>query len=143
KFGAIVDEALRMGLDAAFLASSSDDLAALADAARYTRQYEVARGAFLSQRRRFPASERAHVAAFSLGRLADTQQDVRVALSWFETYLMEAPEGVYASEALGRKMLLVQQLDGNDAARPLAEAYVRRFPSGTYARTAHALTLGR
>ncbi len=143
KFSAIVDEALHIGLDAAFSSSGSEDLAALADAARYTRQYEVARGAFLSQRRRFPASERAHVAAFSLGRLADAQQDGRGALSWFETYLMEAPDGVYASEALGRKMLLVQQIDGNDAARPLAEAYVRRFPSGTYARTAHALTLGR
>jgi hypothetical protein len=142
KFGAIVDEAQRMGLDAAYSTCSGDDLAALADAARYTRHYEVARGAFLSQRRRFPASERAHTAAFSLGRLADAQQEVRVALSWFETYLMEAPEGVYASEALGRKMLLVQQLDGNEAARPLAEAYVRRFPSGTYARAAHALTLG-
>ncbi len=142
KFSEIVEDALHMGLDTAFSSSGSDDLAALADAARYTRRYEVARGAFMAVRRRFPASERAHVAAFSLGRLADSQQDERVALSWFETYLMEAPDGVYASEALGRKMLLVQQLDGNDAARPLAEAYVRRFPSGTYARTAHALTLG-
>jgi TolA-binding protein len=142
KFSAIVEDALRIGLDTAYSASSTDDLAALADAARYTRQYDVARGALMSERRRFPASERAHVAAFSLGRLADSQQDGRVALSWFETYLMEAPDGVYASEALGRKMLLVQQLDGKDAARPLAEAYVRRFPSGTYARTAHALTLG-
>ncbi len=143
KFTAIVDDALRMGLDTAFSSSGAEDLAALADAARYTRHYEVARGAFLSERRRFPASERARVAAFSLGRLADSQQDVRVALSWFETYLTEAPDGVYASEALGRKMLLIQQLDGNDAARPLAEAYVRRFPTGTYARTAHALTIGR
>jgi TolA-binding protein len=142
KFGAIVDEAVRMGLDAAFSTTSGDDLAALADAARYTRRYEIAHGAFLSERRRFPSSERAHVAAFSLGRLSDAQQEVRVALSWFETYLIEAPDGVYASEALGRKMLLVQQLDGNDAARPLAEAYVHRFPSGTYARPAHALTLG-
>jgi TolA-binding protein len=142
KFAEIVDEALRIGLDTAFSSCGSDDLAALADAARYTRHYDLARGALLSHRRRFPASERAHVAAFSLGRLSETQQDVRVALSWFETYLMEAPDGVYASEALGRKMVLVQQLDGNEAARPLAEAYVQRFPSGTYAQTAHALTLG-
>ena len=142
KFGAIVDEATHIGLEATFSGSSSDDLAALADAARYTRHHDIARGAFLSQRRRFPTTERARVAAFSLGRLAETEQDVRVALSWFETYLMEAPEGTYASEALGRKMLLVEQLDGNDAARPLAEAYVRRFPNGTYAQTAHALTLG-
>jgi hypothetical protein len=142
KFATIVDEASRMGFETAFSSTGSDDLAALADAARYTRRFDVARGAFMAQRSRFPASERARVAAFSLGRLFETQRDVRVALSWFETYLLEAPEGVFASEALGRKMLLVDQLDGKDAARPLAETYLRRFPEGTYAQTAHALTAG-
>jgi TolA-binding protein len=142
KFDAVVDEALQIGLDSVLAASSSDDLSALADAARYTRRNDVARAAFLAMRRRFESSERARVAAFSLGRLAESLKDVRVALSWFETYLMEAPEGTYASEALGRKMLLVQQLDGPEAARPLAEAYQRRFPSGTYAQAARALTLG-
>jgi hypothetical protein len=142
KFAAIVDDALGMGLEAALSSSTSDELAALADAARYTRRYDVAQRAFIAERRRFPGSEHARVAAFSLGRLFETRNDVRVALSWLETYLMEAPDGVFASEALGRKMLLVQKLDGNDAARPLAEAYLRRFPGGTYAQTARALTTG-
>jgi FecR protein len=139
KFAAIVDEALRLGLDASFSESRGDDLAALADAARYTRHYDLARGALLAQRQRFAASERARVAAFSLGRLSEAEHDDRGALSWFETYLTEAPEGTYAPEALGRKMLLVEHLDGSDAARPLASAYLRSFPNGTYAQAARAL----
>jgi hypothetical protein len=139
RFAAIVDEALRIGLEEAFSGSRGDDLAALADAARYTRHYDVARGALMAERQRFGVSERARVAAFSLGRLSEAQQDDRAALSWFETYLMEAPGGTYASEALGRKMLLVEQLDGNDAARPLAAAYLLAFPNGTYAQAARAV----
>ena len=47
----------------------TDDLAALADAARYRRHDDVARRALLAQRRRFPGSPRAADAAFFLGRL--------------------------------------------------------------------------
>ena len=47
----------------------SEDLAALADAARYLRRDDVARQALIAQRDRFPQSDRAHEAAFLLGRL--------------------------------------------------------------------------
>ncbi len=141
KFEAIVDDALNLGLETAFVDSTSDELAALADAARYTRRRDIARGALLAQRRRFPASEHARVAAFSLGRLSETEGDANAALTWFDDYLGEAPEGTFASEALGRKMTIVERLDGKDAARPLADAYLRRFPDGTYAQAARALTL--
>ncbi len=141
RFAAIVDDATRMGLDAAFSTSSSDELAALADAARYTRSRDVARGALMAQRRRFPGTDEAHVAAFSLGRLSESEDDPRAALSWFEDYLSEAAGGTFASEALGRKMTIVERLDGKDAARPLAQMYLRRFSNGTYADAARALTL--
>jgi len=140
QFDEIVDEALGLGLQRSLSASSSDDLAALADAARYTRREEIARGALLAQRRRFPGSEHGHVAAFYLGRMAEADHDARSALSWFGTYLAETPNGTYASEALGRRMTLVQAGQGSLAARPLADAYLRRFPNGTYAETARALT---
>jgi len=142
RFEAIVEQARRLGLDLALAQCGGEDLAALADAARYTRNGDLARAALLSIRRRFPTSERARVAGFSLGRLAESRGDLRAALGWFETYLTEAPEGTYASEALGRKMTLVQAINGNEAAQPLAEAYLRRFPAGTYAQAAHALTPG-
>jgi len=140
RFGEILDEAQDLGLDHAYATSIADDLAALADAARYLRRYDAARGALVAERRRFPSSDHARAAAFSLGRLAEAQRDPRSALTWFETYLTEAWDGVYASEALGRKMLLVEQLEGTDAARPIADLYLRRFPSGTYADPARTLT---
>ena len=143
KVAPIVDEAIRQGLDSTFAESSSDELSALADAARYTRHDDIARDAFFAIRRRFPRSNHALDAAFLLGRLAEAQGDSHGALSWFETYLSDAPNGTYASEALGRKMTVVQQLEGSEAARPVAEAYLRRFPTGTYAQAARALSLAR
>jgi TolA-binding protein len=140
QFDSIVSQATALGLDASVSKSDPDELAALADAARYTRQEGLARGALLALRRRFPGSEHAHSAAFHLGKLADSEQDHRAARSWFETYLTEAPNGTYAPEALGRKMLLVQLLEGSAAARSLADTYLRRFPSGTYADAARSLS---
>ena len=63
----------------------------------------------------------------------------REALRWLSTYLAEAPRDVYASEALGRKLLVVQKLEGTLAARRVAREYVERFPSGAYAPTARSL----
>ncbi|WP_437591447.1 FecR domain-containing protein [Sorangium sp. So ce1000] len=140
KLDAIVDEAQRLGLDAALAESTSEELAALADAARYTRRTDVARRALLAQRRRFPGTRRGAEAAFLLGRLAEAQEGPAAALAWFESYLKEAPQGgAYASEALGRKMVLVQGLQGDDRAELVAREYLRRFPGGTYAQAARAL----
>ncbi|AUX42100.1 hypothetical protein SOCE26_035270 [Sorangium cellulosum] len=139
KLEAIVDEAQRGGLDACFAECSSEELSALADAARYTRRSDVARRALLAQRRRFPSTHRGKEAAFLLGRLAETQEGGAAALTWFETYLKEAPQGAYASEALGRKMVIVQRLHGDAQAAIVAREYLRRFPRGTYAQAARAL----
>jgi TolA-binding protein len=137
---AIVAEAIARGIDRVFAQSSGDELAALADAARYTHRQDIARGACLAERRRFPGSNYARVAAFDLGRVEDTGQDAHAALGWFDTYLAEAPDGPFASEALGRKMTLVKLLRGKEAAQSWAELYLRRFPNGTYASAARAVT---
>jgi hypothetical protein len=142
RFQAIVDQATALGADGVLAHTDVDELAALADAARYTRHDGLARGALQAIRRRFPGSEQAHIAAFHLGKMSESEQDPRAALSWFESYLGEAPNGTYASEALGRKMLLVQLLDGKAAAQGLADTYLRRFPGGTYADAARALSSG-
>jgi TolA-binding protein len=136
----VVQSALKAGLDASLAESSVSELWVLADAARYSRHPDVARGALSAVRQRFPSSTQARAASFFLGRLAEAGQDPRAALSWFGTYLTEAPNGTYASEALGRKMTLVQKLEGAAAARPFAEAYLYRFANGTYAEAARALT---
>jgi hypothetical protein len=140
RFETIVAQATTLGTETAMNQSSADEVAALADAARYTRRQDIAHGGLMALRRRFPSSEHAHVAAFHLGRMSEAERDARTALSWFDTYLAEDPGGSYASEALGRKMTLVQQIEGKQAARTLADAYLRRFPGGTYAAAARALT---
>ncbi len=138
-FAIILQQAEQRGLDATLAQASSDDLAAVADAARYSRRDDVARRALAAQRRRFPQSARANDAAFLLGRLEETAQHSELALTWYERCLTESPHGTYVSEALGRKMTVVQRLYGEARARPVAEEYLRRFGNGTYAAAARAL----
>jgi len=138
-FAAIVEEAAR-DLPRALRAASSDDLAALADAARYQRRDDLARRALEAQRRRFHGSPRAADAAFFLGRLDENDGAGLVhALRWYDRYLGEAPSGSYAAEALGRKMVAMRDLYGVTTARTVADEYVRRFPHGSYAGAAEAL----
>lgn len=139
KWERILNEADRRGLRSILAVASSEDLAALADAARYGRRDDVARQALMAQRRRFPASPRAHEAAFQLGRLDEAHASEQAALTWYEAYLDEAPTGAFASEALGRRMVAARGILGSQAARALAEDYLRRFPEGTYAGAARAI----
>jgi phage baseplate assembly protein gpV len=136
----VLKDAERRGIDRTLADASSADLAALADAARYGGRTELSRRALLTQRERFAGSAAARDAAFLLGRLAeDNGSDVREAVRWYDTYLKEAGSGLYASEALGRKITATQRLAGTDKARAVAQEYLRRFPTGPYANMAHSL----
>jgi hypothetical protein len=139
-FGDVIDAAERRGLDTTLATAPLDDLAALADSARYSRRTGIARRTLFAERARFPRSGAAHDAAFLLGRLAE--DDGGGALDWYDRYLAESPHGAYASQALGRKMMLVYQERGETAARPIAADYLARFPDGAYAATARKLTAG-
>ena len=130
----------RDGVDATLENASSDDLLALADAARYRRRTDLARAALVAQRRRFPRSPRALDAIFFLGRVEELRgQNAPQAIAWYDQYLAQAPTGAYAAEALGRKMILTDEHQGRAAARPIADEYLRRFPGGSYAGSARAL----
>jgi ferric-dicitrate binding protein FerR (iron transport regulator) len=138
-FADIVEEAGH-DLPGALRSASSDDLAALADAARYRRRDDLARRALEAQRHRFHGSSRAADAAFFLGRLDENDGAGLIhALRWYDRYLDEAPSGAYAAEALGRKMVAMRDLYGVGTARGVADEYVRRFPHGSYAGAAQAL----
>src|SRR4029453_16996906 len=109
----ILAEAERAGVKATLDRASGDDLLALADAARYRRRMDLARTVLLARRRRFPDSPRALDAAFRLGRVEEaSDRGLARALEWYDEYLMRAPTGTYASEALGRKMTLTSKLGG-------------------------------
>jgi hypothetical protein len=136
----ILTDVERAGVKSTLERASSEDLFTLATAARYRRRVELARDALLAERRRFSGSPRALDAAFLLGRLEeDSEHGTAKAVAWYEEYLTRAPGGTYASEALGRKMMVTNQIEGAARARPIAEEYLRRFPGGTYAGSARAL----
>jgi len=131
------------GVEAALGEASSEDLYALANAARYRRRLDLARAALVAERRRFPSSSWALDATFMLGRVEEAQgSDSARAVAWYDEYLSRAPAGPYAAEALGRKMILISERGALDAARAIATEYLRRFPTGSYAGSARALRRG-
>jgi hypothetical protein len=132
-FGAVIEAAEARGLEKTLAQASAEDLSALADAARYGRRVDIATAALLAQRRRYPGTAQAEQAAFFLGRLSEGRSE---AVTWYDRYLKESPDGSYAPQAVGRKLMLVHELEGAARARPLAEEYLRRYPKGPYAAAA-------
>jgi hypothetical protein len=140
EFAAVVKHATDRGLDVTLARASAADLTALADAARYTRRYDVAEQALVRVRERFPGSGRSSEAAFFLGRLAETgptSTSAKAALAWYETYLRESAQGAYAAEVLGREIALFSQTD-RTRARAAAQQYLERFPRGAQADLARS-----
>lgn len=136
----ILDEVKRIGVNETLNRSSSEDLFALANAARYHHELDLARAALLAQRRRFPDSARALGALYLLGRVDELRDTgTAQAIAWYDEYLIRAPSGPLVGEALGRKMILTEKLEGPARARRLAEDYLRRFPKGNYAGSAREL----
>jgi ferric-dicitrate binding protein FerR (iron transport regulator) len=139
-FDAIVEQAKRKGIDVCIATDSQANLAALADAARYTHRGDLARRSLLALRARFPSGDRARDAAFFLARLSETTgQGAREALSWYDRYLNESAGGSYTEEALGREMVLLRRSEGDVRARDVARRYLTAYPRGIYASAAAGL----
>jgi FecR protein len=138
-FQRILDEAASRGLDEVLSGASSGELAALADAARYRRRNDLAQRTLLAQRQRFPQTQAGRDASFFLGTLdeAHAGREARTsALQWYGRYLEENPEGSYAGQALGRRLVLLDSLHDRTAAREAAALYLAKFPTGPYASKA-------
>jgi TolA-binding protein len=136
----ILEEAQHIGVEATLSEASSEDLLALANAARFRHRLDLARSALLAERRRFPRSARTLEAIYLLGRVDESQETgTTQAIAWYDEYLAQAPTGPLAGEALGRKMTLTDKLEGPARARSLAEEYLWRFPKGNYAASAREL----
>jgi len=139
----ILTDAERRGVETTLEEAPSEDLFALADAARYSHRADLASAALLAQRRRFPDSPRSLDAIFLLGRVAELRDGEGArAMAFYDQYLRQAPDGPYAALAMGRKMMLSR--DGGDLARArtIAGEYLVRFPAGSYAAAARALARG-
>jgi ferric-dicitrate binding protein FerR (iron transport regulator) len=139
RFAEVVSAAESFGTERALRERGSADLSALAHAANYTGRTALAVSAWTALRERFTGQKAARQSAFFIGRVYDQQGRAAEALRWLNAYLSEASGDVYASEALGRKLAVVQKLQGPGPARAIAEDYLARFPKGAYAPTARAL----
>jgi hypothetical protein len=140
----ILADAEREGVAMSLKTRSSDELLALADAARYRHRPDLARSALLAERARFPSSPRALDALFLLGRVEEQRSGGKPsALTWYDAYLARAPAGTYAAEALGRKLMLVKETEGPASARRIAAEYLLRFPDGSYTAAARTLQQSR
>ena len=132
-FAEIVTQARRRGIENVLAHGSDVDLAAFADAARYTREPQLARRGLLALRARFPGTDRAKSGAFFLGRLGEAGEDhVDNALAWYDRYLQESPGGSYAEGAMAREMFLLRQHKMRARATAMAERYLAEYPEGTY-----------
>jgi TolA-binding protein len=137
----VVFEAETRGVSVTLARGGRDELAALADAARYRRRNDIAVRTLRALRDRFPSSDVARDAAFFLARLEETDDPLSLrALEWYRRYLTETPHGLYISDALGREMLIMQRLYGDDRARAIAREYLTRFPDGHMATRAAQIT---
>ena len=135
-FEAVIADAERRGVRDILTRGTRADLAALADAARYTRRADLARRALIAERARFAGSTAAREAGYFLGVMSEDEETWREALEWYARYRREDPAGTYAGPALGRTMVLEARHQGNGAARADAQEYLSRFPNGPYAPTA-------
>jgi TolA-binding protein len=136
----LVARAEAEGIDHVLASATPSALIELADAARYTRRFSLARRSLTTLRARFPGSPAAADAAFALGVLSeDVDGDARGALGWYDRCLRDAPNGRYASECLGRKLVATRRLAGDAAAVDVAREYLRRFPGGSYVAVARTL----
>jgi hypothetical protein len=133
-FNTVLEEAEKRGVANTLATASLGELQALADAARYGRRTALARRVLLAERSRFPGSRAAVEAAFFLGRIVEDEGGN--AIEWYDRYLAESGNGSYASQALGRKMMLVYGRKGAAQTQNLAEDYLSRYSSGPYAAAA-------
>jgi hypothetical protein len=142
-YAAVLAEAQAGGLESTVAQRPLTDLTALSDAARYLGRSDIARQALLAERERFAGSPDAKGAAFLLGRISQDAGDAPSAIAWFTTYLTEAPDGSFAAEALGRKLVAVRKVHGIEQAKPLAREYLDRFPNGAHAAVARDVARAR
>ena len=136
RFEDVVRAAEAVGLGNVEATRDVTELKALAQAAHYAGRTDVSLRIWRALRRRFPSSSASRQAAFFLARIYEQGGQNASARQWLDLYMEESPNGVYASEALGRKLVLISRTSGTAAARPSARKYLKLYPTGPYSQTA-------
>lgn len=139
KFSEVVSAAQAQGVSHVLSKAPASEMQELAQAARYTGNLALAAQVWTHMTNRFSGSPIGKNARFFLGRLAEQQGNIALALANYDRYLREAGAGVYTAEALGRKLNLVHKSQGAQKAESVAREYLRLFPTGPYSRAAREL----
>jgi hypothetical protein len=114
QFEATVSRARRLGVDTALAECPPRGLFALADAARYLGEFQLARSALLAIRKRSP--EDTSKAAFFLGRLEEARGNLDLALGWYAQAMEGNPEPHFAQEAKAGKARIAKRMRSFDVA---------------------------
>jgi hypothetical protein len=118
----------KLGSQVVFRSASAQELWSVARAARLGGRPELARDSLLALRTKHGTRGET---SYLLGKVhADQLRATSEAISWFETYLKEAPGGPLAEQATGR---LVELQAGTLRGRSAAKRYLELYPSGAYA----------
>jgi len=136
QFATIMRDADARGGERLLESASANDLRVLALAARYTGRRAFSLRAWQALRARYVADAQNQGAAFFLARGHEEQGEVAEAMRWLARYLAESPSGAYASEALGRRLVLLSKAGQKTDAVSAAHAYLERYPRGAYAKSA-------
>ncbi len=123
---------------------TASELLAFSDSARGAGQSERAAEFLRELRKRFPRTDEASIAAYTLGVTAfDKAGAFDQAATWFETYLRERPNGSLAAEALGRWMECESALGRTERAAGVAKRYLAAYPAGPHGDIATKLLSAR
>jgi ferric-dicitrate binding protein FerR (iron transport regulator)/TolA-binding protein len=134
RFEDAISAAEKEGLSKMYGTADAQTLWNLADAARNARRVGISNDSLLALRKRFPASRKAKLAAFIIGRSAmDVSGNLSVATQWFQMYLTESPNGPMVEEVHGRLMTVYSRMNRPAAAKRIAAQYLQRYPGGLYA----------
>ena len=140
EYSAVFKKANEKGWAQVLEGANTQDLMAVANAARFLGRMEASREALEALRRRFKGSAPALSATYLLGRITEASSS-KEAINWYLQYEREAPNGPLIAEAVGRRMLLLQATGDRSATEGLAREYVTRFPDGPYAGVARKIVL--
>ncbi|MBN2341513.1 MAG: FecR domain-containing protein [Deltaproteobacteria bacterium] len=140
KYSDVVSQATARGLHASIQRGSLDDLMALGEAARLTRNKMVANETYQAVRDRFAGTVQSSTAAFYLGKMAfDQHHAYGVAARWLGVYLNEKGSGPFAKDALGKLFDAQNRIGDTANAKQNARLYLQRYPNGAHAPSAHQL----
>ncbi len=140
RWGEALDLAKAAGVLEATDGVHSDELLALADAARLDAREELALRLLADALDRGGALEAQ--AAFVRGQLHAEHRRQREALDDFERSLRVEPRGPSAQSALGRSIDLLLDLGETSRARDAAKRYLAEYPSGPWSTVANHVVDG-